>query len=73
MEMLRIFIFPAELLPSYMQTIAKIFPLYYISESLRNMMLESTFHKVWLNLGITMAMGIVFFIVGSFITRWRKE
>ncbi|NPD87425.1 MAG: ABC transporter permease [Asgard group archaeon] len=66
-------IFPAELLPSYMQTIAKIFPLYYISESLRNMMLESTFHKVWLNLGITIAMGIVFFIVGSFITKWRKE
>lgn len=66
-------IFPAELLPSYMQTVAKIFPLYYISESLRNMMLESTFHKVWLNLGITIAMGIVFFIVGSIITRWRKE
>ena len=66
-------IFPAELLPSYMQTVAKIFPLYYISESLRNMMLESTFHKVWLNLGITIAMGIVFFIVGSLITKWRKE
>lgn len=66
-------IFPAEMLPSYMQTIAKIFPLYYISESLRNMMLESTFHKVWLNLGITIAMGIVFFIIGSLITKWRKE
>jgi len=66
-------IFPAEMLPSYMQTIAKIFPLYYMSEAMRSMMLESTFHKVWLNLVITIAMGIVFFIIGSIVTRWRKE
>lgn len=66
-------IFPAEMLPSYMQTIAKIFPLYYMGEAMRNMMLASTFHKVWLNLGITIAMGVVFFVIGSIITKWRKE
>ncbi|MHA1552439.1 MAG: ABC transporter permease [Candidatus Heimdallarchaeaceae archaeon] len=66
-------IFPAEMMPDFMQTIAKIFPLYYVSEAMRNMMLESTFHLAWVPLGITIGMGIVFFIVGSIITIWRKE
>ncbi len=66
-------IFPAEIMPEFMQTIAKIFPLYYVSEAMRNMMLESTFHLAWVPLGITIGMGIVFFIVGTIITDWRKE
>ncbi|HUU77057.1 MAG TPA: ABC transporter permease [candidate division Zixibacteria bacterium] len=66
-------IFPAEILPNYMQIIAKIFPLYYVSEAMRNMMLESTFHKAWIPFGVTIAMGLVFFILGSIITNWRKE
>ena len=66
-------IFPPESLPNYMQIIAKIFPLYYISESMRSVMLESTFNNVWVPFGVTIAMGIVFFVVGSIITVWRKE
>ena len=66
-------IFPSEIMPDYMQTIAKIFPLYYVSESMRAVMLESTFQNVWLPFGITIAMGVVFFIVGSMITIWRKD
>lgn len=66
-------ILPAEILPDFMQTIAKFFPLYYIGEAMRNMMLESTFHLVWAPLGITIGMGVVFFIVGTIITVWRKE
>jgi ABC-2 type transport system permease protein len=66
-------IFPLESLPNYMQIIAQAFPLYYISEALRSTMLESTFNNVWLPFGITIAMGVVFFAVGSIITVWRKE
>ncbi len=66
-------ILPAEIMPDFMQTIAKIFPLYYVSEAMRNMMLESTFHLAWVPLGITIGMGVVFFTVGSIITDWRKE
>jgi ABC-type multidrug transport system permease subunit len=66
-------IFPLESLPNFMQIIAQAFPLYYISEAMRSTMLESTFSNVWLPFGITIAMGIVFFTVGSIITVWRKE
>jgi ABC-2 type transport system permease protein len=66
-------VFPAFLLPNFMQIIAKFFPLYYISESMRAVMLESTFNNVWMPLGVTIAMGIVFFIVGTLVTVWRKE
>ncbi len=66
-------IFPLESLPNYMQIIAHAFPLYYISEAMRSIMLESTFNNVWMPFGVTLAMGIVFFVVGSLITVWRKE
>ena len=66
-------IMPEEVLPHYMQIIAKIFPLYYIGEAMRNMMLDSTFHQAWVPFGITIAMGLVFFIIGSLLTNWRKE
>ncbi|NHJ48556.1 MAG: ABC transporter permease [Asgard group archaeon] len=66
-------VFPSFLLPDFMQIIAKFFPLYYISEAMRSVMLESTFNNVWMPLGVTIAMGIVFFVVGTLITVWRKE
>jgi len=66
-------LFPLESLPNYMQIIAQAFPLYYISKALRSIMLESTFNNVWMPFGVTIAMGIVFFVIGSIITVWRKE
>ncbi len=66
-------LFPPESLPEYLQIIAKFFPLYYISESMRSVMLESTFNNVWIPFGVTIAMGIVFFVIGSMITVWRKD
>ncbi|HUT82600.1 MAG TPA: ABC transporter permease [Candidatus Bathyarchaeia archaeon] len=66
-------LFPAEMMPNYLNIIAKFFPLHYIAESMRATMLESTFHNVWLPFGITIAMGIGFFVIGSLITVWRKE
>lgn len=66
-------LFPVEMMPNYLVIIAKFFPLHYIAESMRAIMLESTFPDVWLPFGITIAMGIGFFLIGSLITIWRKE
>ncbi len=66
-------IFPAEILPNAMQIVAKFFPLYYVSESMRAVMLEATFHNVWVPFSVTIAMGIVFFTIGVIIAIWRKE
>jgi len=65
-------IMPLDIMPEFMQTIAKIFPLYYISQSMNAIMLDSTFNQVWMPFGVTVAMGLVFFIIGSLITVWRK-
>ncbi|NHJ86706.1 MAG: ABC transporter permease [Asgard group archaeon] len=66
-------IFPLELMPEGLRIVAKFFPLYYISEAMRDLMLDSTINQVWPNLGITIAMGLVFFIIGILISDWRKE
>ncbi|MHA1502815.1 MAG: ABC transporter permease [Candidatus Heimdallarchaeota archaeon] len=65
-------IMPLDIMPKFMQTIAQIFPLYYIGQAMNATMLESTFNQVWLPFGVTVAMGTVFFIVGSLLTIWRK-
>ncbi|NHJ84019.1 MAG: ABC transporter permease [Asgard group archaeon] len=66
-------LFPSEMMPNYLLIIAKFFPLNYIAEAMRAIMLESTFHNVWVPFGITVAMGLGFFILGSLITIWRKD
>ncbi|TFG01567.1 MAG: ABC transporter permease [Promethearchaeota archaeon] len=66
-------IFPPEILPDAMITLSKIFPLYYMIEGMRDLMLDSTVSKAWLNLGICGAMGIAFFIIGVLVSNWRKE
>jgi len=65
-------IMPLDIMPDFMQTIAQIFPLYYIGQAMNAIMLDSTFNQVWVPFGVTVAMGTVFFIIGSVITIWRK-
>ncbi|MHA1630172.1 MAG: ABC transporter permease [Candidatus Heimdallarchaeota archaeon] len=66
-------IIPPEVMPEFLQQIARIFPLYYIAKAMRAAMLEATLPKVWLPLGITIAMGVIFFILGSALTIWKKD
>ena len=66
-------IMPLEIMPDFMRIIAQFFPLYYISQASQALQLEATFNDVWLYLGVAAAMGIVFFIVGSVLSVWRKE
>ena len=65
-------IMPLDIMPDFMQTLAQIFPLYYISQAMNAIMLESTFNQVWVPFGVTVAMGTVFFLIGSMITIWKK-
>ncbi|MBD3192110.1 MAG: hypothetical protein GF308_15800 [Candidatus Heimdallarchaeota archaeon] len=66
-------LFPLEMMPNFIQILAKFFPLYYITEGMRDLMLPSTYHQVWPNLGITIAMGVGFFVLGVLISDWKKE
>lgn len=65
--------FPLELMPSYLQRFAKILPLYYVNEGLRNSMIFGDFNKSIFYFGVTCMFAIVVFIMGAMITRWEEE
>jgi len=66
-------IMPLEIMPDFMRVIAQFFPLYYISQASSALQLEATFNDAWFYIGVVAAMGIVFFIVGTILSVWRKE
>jgi len=65
--------FPLEMMPSYLQIFAKILPLYYVNEGLRNAMIFRDFHKSLLNLAIISIFAIIVFIMGTIITKWEED
>jgi ABC-2 type transport system permease protein len=66
-------IMPIELFPNYLVVISQFMPLYYASEAMKAVMLPSTFGQFGYYFGILTAMGLIFFIVGSLITNFKKD
>ncbi|HUT81663.1 MAG TPA: ABC transporter permease [Candidatus Bathyarchaeia archaeon] len=59
--------------PTFLLYIARIFPLFYLSESMRFLMLENVSQQFWLYYAISTVLAFVLFIIGIFVTNWRKE
>ncbi|MBN1330412.1 MAG: ABC transporter permease [Candidatus Heimdallarchaeota archaeon] len=59
--------------PTFILYIARIFPLYYLSENMRFLMLENTSQQFWLYYSISTVVAFVLFIIGIFVIKWRKE
>jgi len=60
-------------MPGYIQTIAKLFPLTYFNDGLRATMIENDMNTAIVNLVIVVAIGIVFFILGSKVMSWKER
>jgi len=65
--------FPLEQMPGFLQTFAKIMPLYYVNEGLRNAMIylktdDAMFHTL-----IVLIFASVFFIAGLLLTKWKED
>jgi ABC-2 type transport system permease protein len=65
--------FPLEQMPEFLQTIAKILPLYYVNEGFRNAMIylktdDAIFHSV-----VVLIFAIVFFLAGLVLTKWKED
>ena len=65
--------FPLEQMPDFLQAFAKILPLYYVNEGLRNAMIylkmdDALFHSV-----VVFIFAAVFFIAGLLLTKWRED
>lgn len=65
--------FPLDQMPEFLQYVARVLPLYYINEGFRNAMIYMQYDDaVWFT-AISAAMGIIFFIIGILITKWKEE
>lgn len=65
--------FPIELMPGFLQTLAKTLPLYYVNEGLRAAMIFEDSRAALRDAAIIGAFATVVFILGLFATRWRED
>jgi len=65
--------FPLEMMPEALQTFARVLPLYYVNEGLRNAMIYMNHSEAILNAGIVFIFASVFFIIGALLTKWQED
>jgi ABC-2 type transport system permease protein len=64
---------PLEMMPDYMQIIAKAFPLTYYIQALKVSMIADDILIILYNSLILIIFTIVFVLLGSYLTRWKQE
>ena len=65
--------FSLDMMPEFMQSIARILPLYYVNEGLRNAMIYTNIDKTIFNTAIVLIFAAIFFLVGVFVTKWKED
>lgn len=65
--------FQLEMMPSYLQQIAAVLPLTYMSQGLRDAMVYDNLAGAYFNLAVVAVIGVVFVIVAVLITKWEEE
>jgi len=65
--------FPVEMMPAFLQTFAKLLPLYYVNEALRATMIFVDDAATMKAVGVIAAFAAVVFVAGTFRTRWDES
>lgn len=65
--------FQLEMMPSYLQQIAAVLPLTYMSQGLRDAMVYDNLAGAYFNLAVVAVIGVLFVIVAVLITKWEEE
>lgn len=65
--------FPLETMPSFLQTIARFLPLYYVNEGLRDAMILENASGALINTLIISIFAAIVFIIGVFVTTWKED
>jgi len=63
---------PVSIMPSYLQEVARVLPLTYFSQGLRDAMVVGNVNAALVNLGATVALAIAFIMIGARVTSWRE-
>jgi len=65
--------FPLEMMPSYLQAVAKALPLTYVSDGLKATMITQIPETIWFNMVVVAVLAAVFIVVGAWVTRWKEN
>ncbi|OPX61554.1 MAG: ABC-2 family transporter protein [Methanomassiliicoccales archaeon PtaB.Bin215] len=65
--------FQLEMMPSYLQQVAAVLPLTYMSQGLRDAMVYDNQAGAYFNLAVVAVIGVIFVIVAVLITKWEEE
>ena len=65
--------FPLEMMPDFLRQIAKVLPLTYLNNGLRDSMVYGNVTSALTNTAIMLGIGAFFIILGALITNWREE
>ncbi len=65
--------FPLEQMPEALQAFARVLPLYYVNEGLRNAMVYLDATEALINTGVVVLFAAVFFISGVLLTKWKED
>jgi ABC-2 type transport system permease protein len=65
--------FPVDMMPGFLQSFARVLPLFYINEGLRASMIFSDGAEALRCAAITGGVAVVLFVAGAIVTRWGKE
>lgn len=65
--------YPIDIMPNYLQLVARALPLTYFTDGLRSSLIYHHTPSALLNLGIVAALALVFIMIGSVLTRWRER
>lgn len=64
--------FPLEVMPGYLQNIARTLPLYYVNEGLRDAMIYGNTSGAVFNTGVILSIAAVLFVLGAALTIWTE-
>jgi len=65
--------FQLEMMPSYLQQVAAVLPLTYMSQGLRDAMVYDNQAGAYFNLAVVAVIGVIFMVVAVLITKWEEE
>jgi ABC-2 type transport system permease protein len=65
--------FPLEQMPEALQTFARVLPLYYVNEALRNAMIYMNETEAIINAIFVLTFAFLFFIAGVILTKWKED
>jgi len=65
--------FQLEMMPDYMQDIASVLPLTYVSQGLRDAMVYGNLEGAYTNLMVVAVIAVIFVAVAVLVTKWEEE